>query len=297
MNKIFLTLLLAVTTIYPQSNDLKENYRILILPSKDAKSEVLRDELTSALSASSKIQMIDRDKISATLKEMTLAQQGVLDEASAPKIGKLVSANKFISISTNANKITIKFSDVETAKLEWSRTDKNVNTLSKELIEFIEHKLFLHNMALMKSPDSDYKVTLKSSKQKYKNNEEIQFTVSMNKDGHLYLLLLQSNGEIITLFPNDDHPNSFVKAKEMILIPDKNSGFTFAAGEPFGVDVVKAIVSKDELKLFKTKKIEGAPFSQSEVSGEDTLRGIKKITTGTNPKNWNSSEISVEIVE
>ena len=89
MKKIFLTLLLAVTTIYPQSNDLKENYRILILPSKDAKSEVLRDELTSALSASSKIQMIDRDKISATLKEMTLAQQGVLDEASAPKIGKL----------------------------------------------------------------------------------------------------------------------------------------------------------------------------------------------------------------
>ena len=83
----------------------------------------------------------------------------------------------------------------------------------------------------------------------------------------------------------------------MILIPDKNSGFTFAAGEPFGVDVVKAIVSKDELKLFKTKKIEGAPFSQSEVSGEDALRGIKKITTGTNPKNWNSSEISVEIVE
>ena len=70
MKKIFLTLLLAVTTIYPQSNDLKENYRILILPSKDAKSEVLRDELTSALSASSKIQMIDRDKISATLKEI-----------------------------------------------------------------------------------------------------------------------------------------------------------------------------------------------------------------------------------
>lgn len=288
-----------------ETKDFVSSYRILVASivkdkSKKVSSEEikLRDELISYLTYTDKVEVIDREKLKSLLKEQAIGQLGVLDEKSAPQAGKLLGAKKMAFIRVNKNSFTISLTDVESGKedLAVSGRISEKEKVFKEFVKNIEHKVFLHNMSLLKNESSDLKITILSNKKKFKNNESIQFTLSVNEDCFLYLLLIQSNGEIFTLFPNSDHKKNFVKANTKIEIPENGSGYIFTAGEPFGVDVVKAIVSKEELNLFQSKKVDGTPFDKVEESPDDVIRGIKKISV-LKSTDWNSEEISIEIVK
>lgn len=309
MNKLIFTLFIVILvtiyfSIFPDEINLISSYRIMVASVTKNKSQVvsdtenkLREELISYLTYTEKVEVIDRDKLNTLLKEQALGQMGVIDEKNAVKAGKLLGAQKMASVSVNGNRFKVSLTNIETGKEEFSLpgaiSDKE--QVFKSFVKFIEHRVLLHNMSLLKSDSYDINISFKASKKKYKNNEKIQFSLKVNTDSYLYLILIQSNGDIISLFPNEDHPENFVKANEEISIPDKNSGFIFAAGEPFGTDVVKAIASKKKLDLFQPKKMEGTPFGQLD-SGDDALRGIKRISTGK-ASEWNSAELSLEIVE
>lgn len=60
MKTFLFIIIFAITNISILSQSFKENYRIMILPGKDAKSEALRDELTTSIlsGGSPKIQII-----------------------------------------------------------------------------------------------------------------------------------------------------------------------------------------------------------------------------------------------
>lgn len=285
-----------------------QNYRVILLPAikVDAKlkkrtldespdARQFQAELRSALIQSKKALVVDRDITEKALEEIQFSMTGLVDRSTAPKLGKISGGQKFIELLTSATNVTLSYSDIETNRVEYSQTVKNsaYYEMVNNFIKFLDHNILLNNLSKLKSNSSSISVKLSPSKSKYKNNDPISFTAKVSEDAFLYLILIQNDGEIFSLYPNENQTNNLVKAGDTIVIPDKNSGVVFAAGEPFGTDRVKAIASKTKLNLFHTSKIAGSPFGQVEEKGERFTRGIKQVVTGLSASEWNSTEVEI----
>ena len=83
--------------------------------------------------------------------------------------------------------------------------------------------------------------------------ESIQFRVTSERPGHLILLDINADGEVVQLVPNeimDKHKRtSEVGPKVPVTIPDAYYGFKFTASEPYGEGTLVAIVTEDKLKI------------------------------------------------
>ena len=244
---------------------------------------------------SKKALVVDREVTEKALAEIQFSMTGLVDRSTAPKLGKISGGQKFIELLTSSTNVTLCYTDIETNRVEYSQTVKNSSfyEMVNDFIKFLDHNILLNNLSKLKSNSSSISVKISPSKPKYKNNEPISFTAKVSEDSYLYLLLIQNDGEIFSLYPNENQTNNFVKAGETIIIPDKNSGVVFAAGEPFGTDRIKAIASKTKLNLFHTSKIAGSPFSQVEEKGDRFTRGIKQVVTGLPASDWNSAEVEI----
>ncbi|TGK22014.1 DUF4384 domain-containing protein [Leptospira fluminis] len=275
--------------------DLLDKYRVAILESSE-RALPFEEDLKGALLESGKIVVIDRKKTADALNEITLSMQGLATAENAPKIGKLLSAQKLIQIRESGKRWAIELLDVQTSKVDFNRSfsENGSGRVFQELVQFLSQNLLLRNLSGLKSTVSSLKVTLTSSRKTYKNNEPVNFQVRVSEDCYLYLILLQSDGDTILLFPNDSSPSNFAKAGSTIQIPDGKSGYILAAGEPFGRDMIKAIASKKNLDLFSATPVPGTPFGRITNPFDVVARGIKKINTEIREEEWNSAEITIQ---
>ncbi len=297
--------------IAPANRSFISNIRLMVLPvtgKKNAdgknpviavpRAEAMRNELISLLLATGKTAMVDRGKMLAALKEIEKGQLGLLDPRTAPKAGRALGARKMVYLSLSGNSLTLRMTDIQSLKIEYSRTTSTAyrRKLMEDFAGFIKHQILLHNFSILRNKRSNIQVSIIAQKTRYRDNEPITFNVQVNRDSYLYLLLVQSDGSIYTLFPNADQENNFVRAGSPVTIPDRNSTFIFAAGEPYGIDVVKAVASRKKLDLYRASRIPGVPFFK--VDDVRTVeRGIKTITTNVGSRDWNSAELRLEITK
>lgn len=83
---------------------------------------------------------------------------------------------------------------------------------------------------------------------RYKVGDTFSVRGSSEKAGHLYLLHVDSRGELTLLFPQPGQDNR-IAAKKPFLVPREADRFAFRALNPVGVNRVKAIVTEKPLQL------------------------------------------------
>jgi len=97
--------------------------------------QVISDIMQAELSVSDNITLVDRNNLSKALKELQLAQQGMLTPESAKKLGKIVGAKYFCSgkISKSEDKtiVIVKIIDIETTvtKLAYSTLESKKDAI------------------------------------------------------------------------------------------------------------------------------------------------------------------------
>ncbi|TGJ98164.1 DUF4384 domain-containing protein [Leptospira langatensis] len=275
-----------------------DKYNIALL-SSDTSSENPQDELKDLLIRSERISVIDRQRTADVLNEISLSQTGITDTANAPRLGKILAAQKLIYLKSQKDRWSVELVDVETSKSEFLRSFKREKSekIFTELTGFLTQNLLLRNLSALKPKSQTIKVSLNSSQKVYRSNEPVSFSVSTSEDCYVYLILLQSDGETLLLFPNSFQSNNFLKANVRLLIPDERSGYILAAGEPYGTDSIKLIASKSQLDLFRTKPYGDSPFGIIDRPFESVSRGIKIIQTTVSDGDWNTSELSIVTLE
>jgi TolB-like protein len=85
----------------------------------------LADLLTTDLSRSARISLVERSRLTDVLRELDLARTGRVDSASAPRVGKLVRARRLVLGSVDTLKrgelrLSVRVADVETGALDAS---------------------------------------------------------------------------------------------------------------------------------------------------------------------------------
>jgi TolB-like protein len=114
--------------------------------------QLIEEIMQAELSMSDNITLVDRESLRKALKEMQLSEQGMLDPASASKLGKIVGAKFFctgkITQSGSKKMVIVKIIDVETtvAKLSYAvlKDKEDAVETGKTLAQNIEKLIAKH---------------------------------------------------------------------------------------------------------------------------------------------------------
>lgn len=101
ISAVFLTALVFAGCASKEVIPFKERYKVAILPvrsglqgdEKIKRESLVADTFTTELLENQRVRLIERSQIVRLLKEQELVQQGIVDEKSAAKIGKMVGAD------------------------------------------------------------------------------------------------------------------------------------------------------------------------------------------------------------
>ena len=122
-------------------------------------------------------------------------------------------------------------------------------------------------------------VTLTSGKPAFRiNRDDVDFTLTSSHAGHLYLLMVGSDGKTFDmLFPNSLDQNNAVSAGQTLRLPRAN--WMVKAGGPAGKNHLLAIVTEAPRDFSKTGLSPAGPFSivaASNTASKDIQRAMSR---------------------
>jgi len=147
---------------------------------------------------------------------------------------------------------------------------KEENT-ADELVNSLQSAYLIKRMKALHSPDPIFsvKLDLDVDRSAFQINEKIGFNFRTNRDCHLILLHISTEGRISVLFPNSYDRNNRVTKGQVYTVPPFRDGrflFSYRIGGPPGQEMVQAIASE--------KLIE--PWGSS-MAAEDSSEVFKEI--------------------
>ena len=260
--------------------------------------EEIRLKVESSLMNLPYCKVIEIQNRAVLLKEISLGQTGLLDETKIAKAGKMLGAEKIITISKKENISSIRMTDIESGVVEgvWfgdsSSSEKDLSSNTSLLKKMLEGIAMNRALSELKSIDSSLKVSLQIPKTTFKNGEELTFEVYSEESGFLTLIDIQPDGSIVQLLPNKTGMSNKINAGQSYIFPDKSRAKLYIT-PPFGKDTLRAIVSKEPLQLFKKEDLEGESISTVKMGLGGTLsKGISMKFKSVPSGDWGMAEIS-----
>ncbi len=143
------------------------------------------------------------------------------------------------------------------------------------------------------SPSSnDMGISLETNYRNYRPRQSIKINVKLPQAAYLYILTLQSDGNLNLLYPNEDDQDNMVFNEE-IRIPDDTKDYEFLAGDVLGKDTVVAIASRNRIKKLHKAKYWTKPVYKN--INPNNMAWLKKLTKKLPPEQWVSADVSIFI--
>ncbi len=272
-------------------------------------------QLICALSRYGFIRLIERDRIDIVLREQSLGQIGVVNEATAAKTGRVLGAEIIVIAIRTGNTITVRAIHAETALV----IAKAVAVESGDIpsaADSIAYDLGTHlareNLKRVRNNNPaihlDFQAEIGDSRPDKKNNingegwaktgDAVRFTFMSDRDGYLTIVDIQPDGEVVLLYPNEYHPSNEIKAGTRYVIPGKDDGFMIHFTRPAGKDTVAAFFTVKRVDWLDGKTLGGKGF-WTVRSGERVAaaRGMTVVASRLGEQEWKSACIEIEVRE
>ncbi len=101
----------------------------------------------------------------------------------------------------------------------------------------------------------------------YRGGDEMHVRVDAERDGYLYLLYCDAEGNMTSLFPNQLDQDNRIKAGSAVEIPGPGAPFRLRIAPPYGREVLKAIVSLAPLEPKQVKSLVAGAGTAEKVGG------------------------------
>jgi hypothetical protein len=122
--------------------------------------------------------------------------------------------------------------------------------------------------------------------------------VTVNHDCYLTVIDVGADGVATVLFPNLYAQNNAVKGGSTVLLPDPAAGFEWEVAAPAGVDVIRAIASKEpsvDLADVMSRPTSGEPFALVKEDLAVATRAIRVKAKKAKPGEWAESVFKLTI--
>jgi TolB-like protein len=269
-------------------------------------STLLAEDMELSLVAearSSDFKMIDRRNFGELLKEWELSVNGSVDDENLVHAGRLLGADVLLvgKYTKIGKKIILRTTMVGAEKGEILAENSNEIALDGDLRDLSEKvvtpapKKLVEASAPIKGP---LKVELTTDKATYAVGDKMTVTVKVNQDCYLTVIDVGAGNKAVVLFPNMYAPNNAVKAGAAFTIPDPSAGFEFEVTAPAGLELIRAIASKEpsvDLKDAMTKPSADEPFGEVKQDLPVLTRDIHVKAKKAKPGEWSESVLKLTI--
>jgi peptidoglycan hydrolase-like protein with peptidoglycan-binding domain len=109
-------------------------------------------------------------------------------------------------------------------------------------------------------------IKLWTDKGEYTIGDTMMVKFSVDKPMFVRVVVINSTGEVSTLFPNVYQSDSFCKPGEVYQIPPSNGDFTLDIGEPRGTDKIRAIASNVPIEAEKLYFTSDGDFDENKMA-------------------------------
>jgi hypothetical protein len=247
-------------------------------------------------------QMMDRRNVGELVKEWELSVNGQVDDDNLIHAGRLIGAQvlclgKYTKIG---RRVTLRVTLVGSEKGEILAASSAELELDSDLREMSEKVLPPERPKAEAAAASTetLKVELWTEKTSYAAGDKLVVHARVNRDGYLTIVDVGAGGKASILYPNLYAPSNAVKAGVEYLIPDAAAGFEFEVAPPAGVELIRAIASKEpsvDLKDVMNAPSADAPFSAVKEDVAVLTRDIHVKAKKAKPGDWSESVIKLSI--
>lgn len=269
-------------------------------------STLLAEDMELALVAdarTSDFKMIDRRNFGELLKEWELSVNGSVDDDNLVHAGRLLGADVLLvgKYTKIGRKIVLRTTMVGSEKGEILAEGSTEIPLDGDLRDLSEKIVVppkpraIEASAPLKGP---LQVELTTDKAAYAVGDKMTVTVKVNQDCYLTVIDVGAGNKAVVLFPNMYAPNNAVKAGAAFTIPDPSAGFEFEVTPPAGVELIRAIASKEpsvDLKDAMAKPSADAPFGEVKQDLPVLTRDIHVKAKKAKPGEWSESVLKLTI--
>lgn len=305
----FAILFFAVSTTGPVSQEASISVGIIDFQHSAGKAS---GEAVSALTAQMGkyrfINLVERSKIGAIMKEMELSQAGVIDESEAMKIGKISGVRVLIDGSVSGSGAHARAIYAETGKIIAVSSTADYRIMAKELARGIEVYLAKENIRSLRNESSDITTEFwaevsgkkcgAGTEGKAQVGNTVSFHFKTDTDGYVSIVDIQPSGDIVLLYPNDFAPNNAVKSGVDYSVPSKDDTFDLSFTEPAGQDTLVAFFTKRKVDWLDKEKLAGDGFKTVRDGEKISAARSVAITSRQLKKNeWESLVLTIDVVK
>ncbi|MBI4424133.1 MAG: DUF4384 domain-containing protein, partial [Elusimicrobia bacterium] len=197
--------------------------------------------------------LMDRRNLSELADEWKLGVNGLLDDESAVQAGRLLGAEVLCvgKYSILGRKLLIRATLIGAEKGEILAAASSELTLDDDLRDYAARPAASAAPAAAGPPAAastgPLRVELWTEKAEYGYGEKLVVHARANQDCYLTLIEVSPQGKPTVIFPNHYAPGNAVKAGVTYTIPDPAAGFEFEVSPPSGVELLRAIASKEPM--------------------------------------------------
>lgn len=129
-------------------------------------------------------------------------------------------------------------------------------------------------------------VKVQTDKEQYRVGDTMNFTVTANAGGKLWLVTVAPDDTVSLLFPNQLEPNNEISAEKPLNIPGTGSAYDLKAAEPVGKNVVLALVTTGDMGREQVLEI---------LRGKNQQQATKAIAIEQRSPRWGSARSVVTV--
>lgn len=249
--------------------------------------------------------MIDRRNFAELAKEWDLGVNGYVDDSSLTQVGKLLGADVLClgGYTRVGKKITLRVTLVGAEKGEILAASSTEIKLSGDLRDLDEKPLEAKPAVpapteAARPASAPLQVELTTDKDHYAIGDKMRLSVKVNRDCFLTLIDIGPTGKGTIVFPNQYAPSNAVKAGVTYVIPDPSAGFEFEVAPPAGVELIRAIASREpsvDLADAMAAVNPETPFGEVKQDLRVLTRDIHVKAKKAKPGEWSESVLKLTI--
>ena len=273
--------------------------RLAILPftylddSFSVEGRLLADELFMELAKSGKVELLEREKLAQIVQEHKLSEQGLLDPATAPEMGKIAGVNAFVFgrlVDLGFKlQLTLRVVDTQSKVLAQENflLDKRIKTPTTPLWEDIEK--------VKQNNKEQFKIQVWTDKTEFKLGDELVIKFKADRSCYVTIFNMGSSGQITVLFPNRFYATNYVKKDEVYSIPGKFQNFTIKAQGPAGIEKLKIFATEGNVPLLPEQYNVSAFRSLDPKTEGSVTRDLAITIKGLDETAWAEGSFEFEV--
>lgn len=278
--------------------------------SASGQSERTASALTDELYRYKFIQLVERSRLPALMEESKLGMLGIVDEKSAPRLGKVRGVQIMVFGVIDRGRITARAVHMESQRIIASQsvTDPaNISLLGSGIAAGIESFMMKERLKGMRNDNPSVNLRFWIEKAggkaltagetgRMRIGEKVVFKFRADTDGYLTIVDIQPGGDVVILFPNDATPSNKITGGTVYSIPSTDDAFEITVSEPAGQDYLVAFFTKKRVDWLDRKKLTGEGFWMVKDNEKGELaRGFAVTLTGVKSSEWASRRLEVEV--